>query len=394
MHYCFARREAFAQMPLDFAFSEEQELFRRVVRDFCEKEIAPKIKEFEKREEYPWEIVRKMAQAGLVGIGLPKQYGGQEADSVTQGIYGEELARGGGILPPDAFAGVLASIGSDELKRKWLPGVCTGDHMLGLASTEPGTGSDVASIQATAVKKGNEYVINGEKQCVSWVKESKAFMVLCKTQPEAGARGISMILVEMDQPGVDRYYFKTLGWRTDSLGGFTLKDVHVPTSNLVGQENFGFVYTMLTFDYARVLLSLWCLGHAQASLDGAIEYARQRKAFGQPIGKFESVQFRLAEDHTLLEAARLLCYKTLWMRDRGLPASKECAMAKWWVPQVAFQVVNNAIQVHGAIGYTTEYPDEWRLRQVRGAWIADGTPDIMKIIIARELLGKEFIPYR
>lgn len=381
-------------MPLDFSFSEEQDLFRRVVREFAEKEIAPKVREYDNRGEYPWPIVKKMAERGLVGVGLPKEYGGQEADGVTLGIYAEELGWAGGMLPPDAFAGVLASAGSDELKRKWLPGVCKGEHLIGLASTEPSCGSDVASIQTKAVKVGDEYVLSGEKQCVSWVKDSAAFLVLCKTQPDAGARGISILLVEMDRPGIDRYYFKTLGWRTDSLGGFSLRDVRVPASNLVGQENLGFIYTMLSFDYVRVLLALWCVGHAQASLEGAIEYAKQRTAFGKPIAKHESVQSRIVEDYTLLEAARLLCYKALWMRDRGLPIAKECAMAKWWVPQVAFQVINNSIQTHGAVGYTTEYPDEWRLRQVRGAWIADGTPDIMKIIVGRELIGKEYVPYR
>lgn len=381
-------------MPMDFSFSEQQELFRRVVREFAQKELAPKIREYEDRGEYPWPIVKKMAQQGLIGLSFPKEYGGQEADTVTLGIFVEELARAGGMLPPDAFSGVIAAVGSDELKQKWLPGVCKGEQLIGLASTEPSCGSDVASIQTRAVKNGDEYVISGEKQCVSWVKDAAAFLVLCKTEPDAGARGISIILVEMDRPGIEKYYFKTLGWRTDSLGGFTLKDVRVPVSNLVGMENVGFIYTMLTFDYVRALLALWCLGYAQASLEGTIEYAKQRKAFGRPIAKFESVQSRIAEDYTLIEAARLLCYKALWMRDRGLSIAKECAMVKWWVPQLAFQVINNSIQAHGAIGYTTEYPDEWRLRQVRGAWLADGTPDIMKIIVGREILGKEYVPYR
>jgi cyclohexanecarboxyl-CoA dehydrogenase len=185
-----------------------------------------------------------------------------------------------------------------------------------------------------------------------------------------------------------------MGPPVPSFGGFVMRDVRVPKENLLGQENEGFFALMKTFDFLRVLIALYCIGLAEGSLEEAIEYVKQRTAFGKPIGKFESVQFRIAEDSTLLEAARLLCYKALWLIARGEKSTKESAMAKWWSPVVAFNAINGCIQNRGAVGYTSEAPDEHRLRDVRGMWFADGTADIMKIIVGREILGREFVPYR
>jgi cyclohexanecarboxyl-CoA dehydrogenase len=224
--------------------------------------------------------------------------------------------------------------------------------------------------------------------------EASAFVVFAKTRVEAGSHGISAFLVPMDSPGISRYRFPTMGPRTSSFGGFVMKDVRIPKENLLGQENAGFYALMNTFDSLRVLIALHCIGLAEASMEESIEYVRQRRAFGEPIGKFESVQFRIAEDTTLLEAARLLCYRALWLISRGEKCTKESAMVKWWSPVVTFNAINNCIQNRGAVGYTSETLDELRLRDVRGMWFADGTADIMKIIVAREILGKEFIPYR
>jgi cyclohexanecarboxyl-CoA dehydrogenase len=185
-----------------------------------------------------------------------------------------------------------------------------------------------------------------------------------------------------------------MGPKIASFGGFVMKDVLVPKQNLLGQENTGFYALMKTFDWLRILIALYCVGIAEASLEEAIEYVKHRRAFGQPVGKFESVQFRIAEDTTLVEAARLLCYKALWLTARGEKCTKESAMTKWWSPLVAFNAISNSIQNRGAVGYTSETLDELRLRDVRGMWFADGTADIMKIIIGREILGKEFVPYR
>jgi cyclohexanecarboxyl-CoA dehydrogenase len=380
---------------LDFTFTDEQELFRRTVEEFCRKEVMPRIRALDEGAGFPWDLYRKMAHMGLVCMRLPTEYGGQAADAVTAGIAVEELAKAGWQIPlNDTMTEILHLHGSNALKEKWLPPAARGEKMVGIASTEPGTGSDAASIQTKAVRQGNEFVISGEKQCITGVKDMAAFCLMARTGQDPGAKGVSMVLVETDRPGIETYVFDAMGWRIFTFGGLVLKDVKVPVSNLVGEENRGFYYVMETFDLMRAYIALWCIGHAQAALNESIEYVKQRKAFGSPIGKHEAVQSRIVEDYTLLEAARLMCYRTLWMKDRGMKITRESAMIKSWCPEVAFKVVNNCIQNHGAIGFTTETLDEYRLREIRGASIGDGTTDITKIVAAREILGREFIPYR
>jgi len=382
-------------MPLDFEFTGEQELFRRTVREFAKKEIAPKVREYERKREFPWELYRKMGQAGLLGLRLPKQYGGQEADAVTMGILQEELGRAGWQIPlGDITAEILVLNGPEHLKSEWFPAMVKGEKIIGIANTEPGAGSDAAGIATRAVRKGDSYVLNGEKQCITGIDECGAYCLLAKTDPDKGAKGVSMFFVEMNRPGIEKYNFDALGWKLFSFGGFVLKDVSVPSTNLVGEENQGFRYVMETFDLMRALIAIWCIGMAEASLDENVEYVKQRKAFGRPIGQFESVQSRIVEGYTKVEAARLLCYRTLWLKDKGQKITKESAMIKWYAPLISFGVVNDCLQNRGAIGYTTECMDEYRLREIRGAMIGDGTTDINKIVVAREILGREYLPYR
>jgi len=390
---CIATRTG--SVRVDFSLTEEQDLFRRTVHDFAQKEIATKIREHERKGEFPWEIYRKMAGAGLLGLRLPKEYGGQEADATTMAVAVEELARAGWQIPlGDIMAEILCLHGSQTMKDEWLPPLVRGEKIIGVASTEPGTGSDAGAISTRAVKKGDDYIINGEKQCITGINECAAYCLTARTGQQAGSKGVSMLLVETGRKGIEKYTFDALGWRLFSFGGFILRDVSVPTGNLIGEENRGFYYVMETFDLMRAYIALWTVGMAEAALDESIEYVKQRKAFGSPIGKFESVQFRIVEDYTALQAARLLCYRTFWLKDRKQPFTKESAMTKFWVPQVAFNVVNNCIQNRGAVGFTTETLDEYRLREIRGSMIGDGTSDIMKIVVARELLGREFVPYR
>jgi cyclohexanecarboxyl-CoA dehydrogenase len=380
---------------VDFNLTDEQELFRRTVREFAQKEIAPKIREHERKGQFPWDIYRRMGKAGLLGLRLPKEYGGQEADATTMAIAVEEFARAGWQIPlGDIMAEILYLHGSRQLKDKWLHSLATGEKILGVASTEPSVGSDAGSISTRAVRKGDQYVINGEKQCITGINECAAYCLMARTGERSDAKGVSMFLVETDLPGIEKYLFDALGWRLFTFGGFVLKDVAVPASNLIGEENNGFYYVMETFDLMRAYIALWTVGMAEASLEESIEYVKQRKAFGNPIGKYESVQFRIAEDYTTLQAAKLLCYRTFWLKDRKQPFTRDSAMIKFWVPQIAFNVVNDCIQNRGAVGYTTETLDEYRLREIRGSMIGDGTSDIMKMIVARELLGREFIPYR
>ena len=382
-------------MTLNFEFSGEQELFRRTVRGFAKKEIAPKIRECERRREFPWDLYKKMGNAGLLGVRFPKEFGGQESDAVTMGILVEEEARAGWQIPlSDIMGEILALHGPKPLKEQWLPAMVKGERMLGVANTEPSTGSDAAAITTRATRKGDSYVLTGEKQCITGIDECGAYCLLAKTDANKGSRGVSMFFVEMDRPGVEKYEFDALGWKLFSFGGIVLKDVIIPASNLIGEENKGFHYVMETFDLMRALIAVWCVGQAESSLEENIDYTKQRTAFGRPIAKFESVQSRIVEAYTELEAARLLCYRTLWLKDKGHTITKDSAMIKWYVPQLCFGIVNNLLQNRGAIGYTTECMDEFRLREIRGAMIGDGTTDINKIVVARELLGREFLPYR
>jgi len=382
-------------MPLDFDFSEEQELFRKTVREFAKKEIAPKIRNAEHEGKFPWDLYRKMGQTGLLGLRYPKQYGGQEADAVTMGILVEEVARAGWQIPLGDIMGEILSLhGPEHLKKEWLPGMAKGEKMLGIANTEPAAGSDAAAITTRAVRKGDNYVLNGEKQYITGVNECGAYCLLAKTDQEGGAKGVSMFFVEMDRPGIERYDLDALGWKLFSFGGFVLKDVTVPVANLIGEEGRGFYYVMETFDLMRALIAVWCVGMAEAAIDENIEYVKQRTAFGRPIGKYESVQSRIVDGYTKLEAAKLLCYKTLWTKDKGEKITKQSAMIKWYVPELCFEIVNNCLQNRGALGFTTESLDEYRLREIRGAMIGDGTIDINKIVVARELLGRDFLPYR
>ena len=382
-------------MPLNFEFTEEQEIFRRTVREFANKEIAPKIREYEKKREFPWNIYRKMGSAGLLGLRFGSEYGGQDADAVTMGILVEEVARAGWQIPiSDIMGEILELNGPDALKREWLPAMAKGERMLGVANTEPATGSDAAAITMRATHEGDNYVLNGEKQYITGVMEMGAYCILAKTDQEKSSKGVSMFFVEMNRPGIEKYELDALGWKLFSFGGLVLKNVTIPATNLIGEEGRGFRYVMETFDLMRALIAIWSIGLAESSLEECIEYAKQRTAFGRPIAKFESVQSRIVEGYTELEAARLLCYRTLWLKDQGRKITKDSAMIKWYVPQLCFEIVNNCLQNRGALGFTTLCMDEYRLRELRGAMIGDGTMDINKIVVARELLGREFLPYR
>ena len=382
-------------LPLNFEFTEEQEIFRRTVREFANKEIAPKIREYEKKREFPWNIYRKMGSAGLLGLRFGSEYGGQDADAVTMGILVEEVARAGWQIPiSDIMGEILELNGPDALKREWLPAMAKGERMLGVANTEPATGSDAAAITMRATHEGDNYVLNGEKQYITGVMEMGAYCILAKTDQEKSSKGVSMFFVEMNRPGIEKYELDALGWKLFSFGGLVLKNVTIPATNLIGEEGRGFRYVMETFDLMRALIAIWSIGLAESSLEECIEYAKQRTAFGRPIAKFESVQSRIVEGYTELEAARLLCYRTLWLKDQGRKITKDSAMIKWYVPQLCFGIVNNCLQNRGALGFTTLCMDEYRLRELRGAMIGDGTMDINKIVVARELLGREFLPYR
>lgn len=384
---------------LDFSFTEEQEMFRKAVRNFAQREIAPGYSERAKKSDPPINEIKAMAAQGLLGITIPEKYGGQGADHVTLGIAIEEMARAdyscANIVACNGLAqGFFGHQCAEKLRQEWLPAIARGDKLVGIALTEPDCGSDAAAIKTTAIKDGNgHYIINGEKSSISFVPFAAAMYLFAKTDPKAGAKGVTGFLLPLDLPGITKSVFNDMGCRPQGRGTLAFEDVKLPEIYRIGEEGRGFYVIMGEFDYARAGIGLMCLGTAQVALEDAITYARERVAFGRPIARFEGVSFLIAEHATLMEAARLLCYKTLWMRDQGIRHTKEAAMCKWWVPKLCVNAIHDCLLIHGHFGYSDEFPQEQRLRDVIGYEIADGTAQIQKIVIAREIIGKEYLPY-
>ena len=383
---------------LDFAFTEAQQEFARVVRAFALEELAPKYAHWDRTGEFPAEQWRKMGQLGITGLCISDAYGGQEADCVTAGIAAEEIARGdfncGYALIENCLNGEILRHAHESVKAKWLPGMARGEHIMAIAVTEARGGSDAAGMQTRARRHGDEYVLHGEKSGISMVMPADAVVVFAKTDVNAGARGVSAFLVPTDLPGISRTPLHDMGERAIQRGSLFLDDVHVPRDALIGEEGQGFYLVMNAFDYSRVIIALMCLGAAEQSLDETIAYVKQRQAFGRALAKFEGVSFPIAEHATMLEAARWLSYRALWLRDHGIPHAKEAAMVKWWGPKVAVDAIHDCLLLHGHYGYTQDLPLEQRLRDVIGLEIGDGTAQVSKIVIARELFGREFLPYR
>ncbi len=379
-------------MHLDF--TEEQEMFRNTVRAFVTKKIDPL--EEESKKDY-WKVrekvIRELGSMGIIGLSLPPELGGQGGDSVSLGIAAEEIGRSKVIgVSVVGLTGTIMNFAfgaNRDLREEWLPRLLRGEATLGIGSTEPSTGSDVASIRATAVRKGEVYVLNGEKGPVSHVYHTDASLILTRTgAADSGLKGLTYFFVESNRPGIELYHFDCMENVWD-LGGLRLRDVEVPAKHMVGEENRGFYLTMEAFDLERVLIPMSHIGAAEQSLEDTIEFAKQRKVFGRPIGAYEGIMFQIAEAATRLEACRAFMYQALRNSDRGIKFTKEAAMIRWYASKVALEALDVAIQVHGAIGYTDSVPHQRRYRYVRAGLISHGTQEIQKLIIGRELLGRE-----
>ncbi|MBI4596672.1 MAG: acyl-CoA dehydrogenase family protein [Candidatus Tectomicrobia bacterium] len=383
---------------VDFGWSEDQEQFRQSLRKFARNELAPKYGPQDRNREFPVEQLHKMANMGLFGLRVPVEYGGLGADCVTAGIAVEEIARGDfNCATPIMIAGIGAEIigqfGTEEQKRWWLPSIATGEKTVAVSLTEAEAGSDAASLKMRAIRDGDYYILNGEKSSTT-MNNADFFFVFARTDvSQQRARGISAFLVPRDLQGISTSVYKDLGCKSIPRGPVVFNDTKVPAQYLIGPENRGFLLVMNSFDYNRVLIALTCLAVAEQSLEETLQYVKDRKAFGRSLAKFEGISFPLAEAATLIEAARLLCYEALWLRDRKLPHTKEAAMTKWWVPKISVEIVHQCLLFHGHYGYTEEFPFEQRLRDALGSQIGDGTAEIQKIVIARELMGREFLPY-
>ena len=382
---------------LNFSFTEEQEEFRKVLKDFTKSELLPTYMEWDRKGEFPHHLWRQMGELGLTGLRIPAKYGGSEVDCITTGIAAEEIGRGNfsmtAAVSSNALIGeILTKHASEEIKSKWLPPFASGEKIIGIAITEPGSGSDAGGLKTKAERLDGSYVITGEKSGITLTTVADAFIVFAKTNPELGSRGVSAFLIESDRTGFERKGYEDMGNVPTGRGSLYLDQVEIPKENLIGEENKGFNAVMNGFDFSRLLLGLQALGAATQTLEETIEHVKTRESFGQPLGKYQGISFPIAEHYSMMELIRLQCYRGLWMRDEGIPHTSEAAMCKWLGPKVSAEVIHDCLLMNGHYAYTKEMPIEQRLRDVMGMEIGDGTAQIQKLVIARGLFGKEFRP--
>lgn len=378
---------------MDFRLSEEQELFRRAVADFVDREVVPVAGEIDEQEEFPWELFRKLAGLGWLGVRYPEEYGGAGADNISFNLMCEELARGSmGLAATVAMQGLMGTdfvhrFGTEEQKQRLLIPALRGEKIGTIAMTEPGAGSDLGAIRTTAVRDGNGYVLNGTKMWITSATVADFFTVAAKTDPEAGFRGVDLFLVERGTPGVRvGRPIRKLGTRSSETSEVILENVRVPAQNLLGgEEGVGVSLLRGILDEIRVMTGALSVGLARAALDAAIKYAQEREAFGQPIARFQAIQHKLAEMATRLEAARTLVYRAAWLIDQGEPDTKISAMAKLFASEMANYVADETTRIFGAYGFAMEYDAQRYFRDARFLLYGGGTSEILKNIIAREL---------
>jgi alkylation response protein AidB-like acyl-CoA dehydrogenase len=381
---------------MDLELNEEQEMIRKMAQDFAQNELAPVAAELDEKAEPPLANLKKMAALGFMGLAIPEEYGGIDADSISYVIAIEEISKvcasTGVILAVHNSLGSygLVTFGTEEQKRKFLPPLAS-EWISTYALTEPETGSDAASIKTRAVRDSDEYVINGTKQFITSAPFAHLFVVFAVTDPDKKHRGISAFVVEKGTPGfsVGREEDK-LGIRAASTCGLVFEDCRVPVANRLGEEGEGFKVAMASLDAGRVGIAAQALGIAQGAYEAALVYAKERRQFGQSIAEFQGIQWMLADMATRIEAARLLTYQAALAKDKakktGQRYSKEAAMAKLFASETAVWITNKAVQIHGGYGYIKEYAVERYYRDAKITEIYEGTSEIQRIVIAHQIL--------
>ena len=384
---------------MDYALSEQQQAFRETAERFARQKLLPHYQRRAKQERIDRAMLKEMGDLGLIGVDLPKQYGGLGESSATAGIIMEQIAYGDFNasyvqLLASLMGGMIAQHASPDIANEWLPRVTGGEAIIGLGLTEPRGGSDAANLILRAEKSGNGYRLNGEKTSMSFSDQCDAAVIFARTgSVEDGARGVSAFFVDLNQPGIARTHFDDIGTRPVGRGSIFFDDVFVPAECLMAEENKGFSKIMSGFDYSRALIGLECIGPAQASVDEAWQYSTSRIAFERPIAQYQGVSFPLAEAETQLTMMRQLCLYTLSLRDRRLAHTAEAAMCKWYVPKVSCEIIHQCLLTHGHYGYTTDLPFHQRYIDVMGLQIGDGTAQIQKLVIAREKVGRVAVQY-
>ena len=380
---------------MDFELSKEQKDIKRAAREFAEGEFTQIARECDQKEKFPVEVWKKASELGFIGAYLPEEYGGGGFGLLEHAMLMEEFWRvdpGCGCILLTAFGSkLIEKYGTPEQKRKYLPPLTKGKAIMGTAITEPDAGSDIFGIGSVAQRRGNEYVINGSKTFITSGTISNYLAVYCLTDPErkSKAERYGIILVETDRPGVERTKITgKLGIRASDTAEVVFKDVRVPAENLIGGEGEGFRQIMWLFNFARVEASAQGVGVAQGAFEKAVKYVKKRRAFGQPIGAFQGIQWKIAEMATMIENARHLYYKSAWLYDQGKVDRTMIAMAKWYGGEIGVRVTDEALQLHGGYGFVAEYDVERFYRDAKIVEIYEATKEIEKNTIAREILGK------
>lgn len=379
-------------MALDFDLSSEQAMIRNLAREFADEKVAPGASERDKTGEFPLHLVKEMGKLGLFGIPFSEEYGGMGGDTVSYALAVEEISRADASLGITLAAhcsigmGPVYYFGTPAQKERWLPGAARGEYLASFGLTEPNAGSDSAGTQTRAVLQGEEWVINGAKIYITNAAYCGYIVCTAVTDPQAGHKGISAFIVPQGTPGftVGPTYEK-MGLHSSDTRPLFFDDVHIPAENLLGRTGEGFRQFMITLDGGRISIGAMAVGIAQASLDAALSYAKGRSQFGQPISKFQAIQFKLADMAMEIEMARMMVLKAAWLKDQGRPFSKEAAMAKLFASEVATRAANQAIQIHGGAGYMEEYPVSRFWRDAKLTEIGEGTSEIQRIVIAKQL---------
>jgi len=382
-----------AETGFNLELTEQQQMVRQAARDFAENEIKPIIDAFDESGTFPSELFRKIGDLGFLGIMFPEEYGGAGFGYVEYALVVEELAR----VDPSVSLGVAAHNGlctnhiyrfaSEELKKKYLPDLTSGRKMGMWGLTEPGSGSDAGGMRTTAVLDGDEWVLNGSKNFITHASIGHTAVIMAVTDKEKGAHGISSFLLEMGMKGFATGKIeKKLGMRSSDTASLVLEDVRVPKSHLMGELGDGFKQALKILDGGRVSIAALGVGLAQGAYETALNYSKQRQQFGKPISEFQATQFKLAQMAMEIEAARLITMKSAVMRDQGKDINLESAYAKLYASEVATRVSNEAVQILGGYGFTKDYPAEKFYRDVKLLTIGEGTSEIQRIVISRQLL--------
>lgn len=381
---------------MDFDLNEEQQQFRKLLRDFTDREIRPIAREYEHAGTYPEAVVEKMKAMGLFGITVPEEHGGLGLDLVSMALVFEELSRGwmgvAGVIGSHSLScRLIAAHGTDEQKRRWLPGLASGQERTGIGLTEPDAGSDLQGIKTRAVLDGDHYVVTGQKAWITNARRATVLPILVKTDPAAtpAHRGMSVLLVETDRPGFTvTGDMGKLGYKGPETCELSLDEVRVPVDNLVGgTEGMGLKQVLSGLEVGRVNIAARAVGVAQEALDQSIAYAKARHAFGHPIGGFQAIQLKIADMATEVQAARLLTWYAASQVDAGRRADREAGMAKYFASEVAIRASLEAMRIHGGMGYSTELDIERLYRDAPLMAIGEGTNDIQRLVIARSYLG-------